>query len=90
MGLLSAYQLAHLGGVSMGTTAVIGLGIVAWVLTSVLVAIGAARMIRLRDRQRPERTEPEASIQGGAAQGRVAGSAEQIRTPPRCRLRNKS
>lgn len=43
----------------MGTTAVIGLGILVWVLLAVLVALFLARLISLRDRQRPDRTDPD-------------------------------
>lgn len=42
----------------MSTAAMIGLGIVAWVLLSVLLALFVGRMIQLRDRQRPDRTPP--------------------------------
>ena len=41
---------SHLG-VSMGTTAIIGLGVLTWVVVAVLVALFLARMIKLRDRQ---------------------------------------
>jgi len=40
----------------MSTTAVIGLGIVAWILLAILVALFVVRVIRLRDRQRPDST----------------------------------
>jgi hypothetical protein len=53
----------------MGTTAVISLGILAWVLLAILVALFVARMISLRDRQRPDRTEPEAPAEGRSADG---------------------
>ncbi|MGH4009568.1 MAG: hypothetical protein ACRDTH_15695 [Pseudonocardiaceae bacterium] len=42
----------------MSTTAVIGFGILAWVLLAIPVALFVARMIKLRDRQRPDRIEP--------------------------------
>lgn len=48
----------------MGTTAVIGLGILAWGLLAVLVALFVGRMIRLRDEQRPDRTEQGAPVEG--------------------------
>ncbi len=74
----------------MGTTAVIGLGILAWVLTAILVALFVARMVRLRDRQRPDCPEPGAPAQGMSAQGTSADGAEEAtRTPPRWRLRKK-
>lgn len=41
----------------MGKTAVIGLGILTWVLLAILIALFVARMIRLRDHHRPDRTE---------------------------------
>lgn len=68
----------------MSTTAVIGLGVLAWVLLAILVALFVARMIALRDRQRPDRTGPEAP-----AEARSADGEEPIRTPRRWRLRNK-
>lgn len=40
------------------TTTVIGLGILAWVLMAILLALFVGRVIRLRERQRPDRTEP--------------------------------
>lgn len=40
----------------MSTTAVIGLGIVVWILLAILVTLFVVRVIRLRDRQRPNRT----------------------------------
>ncbi len=71
----------------MSTTAMIGLGILAWVLLAILLALFVGRMIRLRDRQRPDRTEPGApaqgtSAQGTSAQGTSADGAEATRTPP--------
>src|SRR5918997_1466795 len=72
-------------GVSMSTTAVIGLGVLIWVLLAILLALFVGRMIRLRDRQRPGRTEPDAP-----AEGTSRGSTESVQTPPRWRLRNKT
>ncbi|MGH3753401.1 MAG: hypothetical protein ACRDRP_12005 [Pseudonocardiaceae bacterium] len=69
----------------MSTTAVIGLGIFAWVLVAILLALFAGRMIRLRDRQRPDRTEPVAPVEPGSGDG--AGS---LPARPRWRLRNKT
>lgn len=43
----------------MSTAAVIGLGILAWVLLSLLLALFIGRMIQLRDRQRPDRSPAE-------------------------------
>lgn len=40
----------------MSTAAVIGLGIFAWILLSTLLALFVGRMIKLRDRQRPDRS----------------------------------
>lgn len=69
----------------MSTTAVIGLGVLVWVLLAILLALSVGQMIRLRDRQRPDRPEPDAP-----AGGRSRGSTESVQTPPRWRLRNKS
>lgn len=69
----------------MGMTAVIVLGILAWALTAILVALFVARMISLRDRQRPDGTE-----QGAPVKGTPAADAEASRTAPRWRLGNKS
>jgi hypothetical protein len=44
--------------------AVIGLGILVWVVMAVLLALFVARTISLRDRQRPESTEPCAPANG--------------------------
>ncbi len=48
----------------MGTTAVIGFGIVVWILLAILVALFVVRVIRLRDRQRPDRTAHGAPEEG--------------------------
>jgi ornithine cyclodeaminase/alanine dehydrogenase-like protein (mu-crystallin family) len=71
-------------GVPMSTTAVIGLGILAWAVLAVLLALFVGRMIRIRDRQRPDRTE------SNAAEGRSTGGEESIRKPAGWRLRNKT
>lgn len=42
----------------MSTAAVIGLGVFAWILLSILLALFVGRMIQLRDRQRPDRSPP--------------------------------
>ncbi len=51
----------------------IGLGILAWVLLAILVALFVARVIRLRDRDRlypdPARTEREPAAGGEPADG---------------------
>lgn len=55
----------------MSTAAVIGLGVVAWVLLSTLLALFVGRMIQLRDRQRPDRSPPvelSATERAGTAQ----------------------
>ncbi|HEV7453387.1 MAG TPA: hypothetical protein VGO16_18820 [Pseudonocardiaceae bacterium] len=71
----------------MTTTAVIGLGILTWAVLAILVALFVARMIRLRDRQRPDCPESGAPTQGMSTQGTSAGDAEASRTPSRWRLR---
>lgn len=76
----------------MGTTITIGL--VAWFLLAILVALVVGEMIRLRDRQRPDGTEPGESAQGmsaqgTSAQGTSADCAAAIRPPLRWWLRNK-
>ncbi len=53
----------------MGTPVVIGLGILAWVLLAILGALFVARMIRLRDGPRPDRTEPGAPAEAESADG---------------------
>lgn len=42
----------------MSTAAAIGLGLLTWVVAALLVALFMGRMIRMRDQQRPTRTEP--------------------------------
>ena len=74
----------------MSTIAVIGLGILAWVLLSIPLALFVARMIRLRDRQRPDGTEPGALAQGPSTQGPSADCAGATRRPPGWRPRNKT
>jgi hypothetical protein len=69
----------------MSTTAAIALGILAWVLLAILLALFVGRMIILRDRQRPDRTEPEGPAEGGSADG-----GEPIYKPPGWRLRDKT
>jgi hypothetical protein len=39
----------------MSMAAVIGLGVLAWLLFAILLALFVGRMIQLRDRQRPDR-----------------------------------
>jgi hypothetical protein len=43
----------------MSTTAVIGVGILVWVLIAITLALFAARMIKLRDRQRCDPCDAE-------------------------------
>ncbi|MGH3837009.1 MAG: hypothetical protein ACREX8_19575 [Gammaproteobacteria bacterium] len=74
----------------MSTIAVIGLGILAWVLLAIPLALFVARMIRLRDRQRPDGTEPGAPAQGTSTQGTSTDCAGAIRRPPGWRPRNKT
>lgn len=69
----------------MSTIAVIGLGILMWILLAIPIALFVARMIRLRDRQRPDRTEP-----GAPAEGKPAEAGESTHRLPRWRLRNKT
>ncbi|MGH3933424.1 MAG: hypothetical protein ACRDS1_00330 [Pseudonocardiaceae bacterium] len=69
----------------MNTVTVIGLGILAWVLLSVPLALFVGRMIRLRDRQLPGQAEP-----GAPPEGKAADARESTRRPPRWRLRNKA
>jgi hypothetical protein len=69
----------------MGTTAVIGIGILVWVLMAIPLALFVARMIKLRDRQRPGRTEPRAS-----AEGKPANGGEPVRMRRRWQSRNKT
>lgn len=42
----------------MSTVAVIGFGVLTWVVLSVLLAFLIGRTIQLRDRQRPDRSPP--------------------------------
>jgi hypothetical protein len=71
----------------MSTTAVIGLGILAWVLLAILVALFIARLIRLRDRQRPDRTDP---APGTPAVGESPDGAESVLAWRGWRLRSKT
>ncbi len=73
----------------MGTTAMIGLGILAWAVLAIPVVLFVARMIRLRDRQRPGCSEPGAPAQGTSTQGTPAGRAKPTPAPSRWRLRHK-
>lgn len=49
----------------MSAAAVIWLGILAWVVLAVVVGSTTARIIKLRDLQRPGSTESEQSPKGG-------------------------
>ncbi|MGH4006571.1 MAG: hypothetical protein ACRDTH_00095 [Pseudonocardiaceae bacterium] len=69
----------------MSTTAMIGLGLLAWVLLAIPLALFVGRMIRLRDRQRPDRTGPRTPAEGKSGDG-----TESFRTPPRWNRRNKT
>ena len=44
----------------MSMVAVISLGMLVWFLLAILLALFVGRIIRLRDRQRPDRSEPDA------------------------------
>jgi hypothetical protein len=69
----------------MGTTAVIGIGILAWVLMAIPLALFVGRMIRMRDRQHPDPTEP-----GAPAEGMSRDGTDACHTPRRWGLRNKA
>lgn len=69
----------------MSTTVVIGLGILAWVLLAIPLALFVGRMIRLRDRQGSDRTEP-----GAPAEGKSRDDTESFHTPPSGRYGNKT
>jgi hypothetical protein len=69
----------------MSTIAVVGLGILAWVLLAIPLALFVARMIRLRDQQRPDRTEP-----GAPAEDKLTDVGESMSKPPGWQLRNKT
>ncbi len=69
----------------MNTTAVIGLGIVVWVLLAILLALFVGRMIMLRERQRPGGTEP-----GAPAEDKPADVGESTSGPSGWRPRNKT
>jgi hypothetical protein len=66
----------------MSMTVVIGLGVaIVWVLISILVALVVARMIRLRDQQRPRDDTPD----GRATPDTSARSSQRswkLRRPP--------
>jgi hypothetical protein len=69
----------------MSTIAVIGFGLLVWVLLAIPLALFVARMITLRDRQRPDRTEP-----GTPAGGTTGDAAESFQTPRRWHRRDKT
>ena len=69
----------------MDTTAVIGIGILAWVVMAIPLALFVGRMIRMRDRQRPDWTEP-----GAPAEGTSRDGTDACHTPRRWCLRNKA
>jgi hypothetical protein len=69
----------------MSTTVVIGLGILAWALVAILLALSVGRMIRLRDRQRPDSTEPRT-----LAEGTPGSEIEALQTTSKWKLRNKT
>ena len=73
----------------MTTTAVIALGILAWTLLAIPIALVVARMMRVRDRQRPGCPASGAPAPGTSPQGISADGAEETRTPPKWRLRNR-
>ena len=53
----------------MATTAVIGLGVLTWVLVAVPVAVFVARMIKLRDRERPGQSGQRITDEGSSGDG---------------------
>ncbi|HEU0088683.1 MAG TPA: hypothetical protein VFQ77_13730 [Pseudonocardiaceae bacterium] len=55
----------------MSTPVVIGLGLVAWVLLGMLLALFLGRVIQLRDRQQPHRGPPRPPA--------TLGSGKQVR-----------
>jgi hypothetical protein len=59
----------------MSTTAVIGFGILAWILVAIVLSLGAARVIKLRDRQSPNSVQPETPVPDDSSSGAV-------RSPP--------
>jgi hypothetical protein len=61
--------------------AVIGLGILVWVLMAVLLALFVARTISLRDRQRSGRTEPCAPAKDESDDGAQAFHPRSRRRP---------
>ena len=71
----------------MSTAAMIGLGVLAWILLSILLALFVGRMIQLRDRQRPDRSPPVDLSATDRGRRRVAaavraGSARRVLTLP--------
>lgn len=69
----------------MSTSAVIGLGILAWVLLAIPLALFMGRVIRIRDRRRLDHTKP-----GAPAEGTSGDGTESSHPPHRWRLRNKA
>jgi hypothetical protein len=53
----------------LGMTAMIGLGILAWVLLAIPIALFVARMIDLRDRQCRDPTAPEHPAEAESGDG---------------------
>ncbi|MGH3926777.1 MAG: hypothetical protein ACRDS9_27230 [Pseudonocardiaceae bacterium] len=69
----------------MSTTAVIGLGILAWAVLAIPLALFVGRMIRLRDRQRPDWPGSEAPAEDSST-----GGEESTGRSTGWRLRNKT
>ena len=67
----------------MSTTAVIALGILVWILLAILAACFVARMIGLRDRQRPGQADPAEPARGGES------GDKSFQTSARWRLRSR-
>jgi hypothetical protein len=65
-------------GVPMTMTAMIGLGILVWIVLAILVSLVVARMIRLRDHQGLNEVYPVAPPQETSTQGTSADGGESI------------
>lgn len=63
----------------MGTTAVIGLGLLAWLLLAIPAALFIGRMIVLRDRRHPDHTAVSTLEEGDGAATDVGGGINRRR-----------
>lgn len=66
----------------MSMVAMIGLGMLAWFLLSILLALFVGRLIRLRDQQRPDRGESAAPVSPAPDDRTGAASARPRRRLP--------